>query len=55
MSKKPNAPTASEIGRKGGKSRMAKLTKAERQALARLAAETRWAKAKARKKPSPPG
>ena len=40
-------------GRKGGKARMSALTPEERQALARKAIETRWARhRKARPKPS---
>ncbi len=53
MDKKLKNPTASEMGRKGGKARIAKLTKAERRRLARLAAETRWGRAKATKKTPP--
>lgn len=34
--------TASQMGRKGGKSRMASLSPAERTALARRGAESRW-------------
>ena len=33
-------------GKKGGKSRMAKLTPAERRALAKKAAQARWRKAR---------
>jgi hypothetical protein len=37
-------------GKKGGKARMAALTPDERKALARKAVQTRWAKAKKKKK-----
>lgn len=38
--------TARDMGKKGGKARAAKLTKAQRKAGARKAAMIRWAKAK---------
>jgi hypothetical protein len=37
---------AQRLGRKGGKARMAKLTAAERRALAKKAALARWSKPK---------
>jgi hypothetical protein len=40
----------SALGRKSVKARMKKLTKKERQEIARNAAKVRWAKAKKRKK-----
>lgn len=43
MSKKKNA-AAVELGRKGGKARVKKLTPEERKESARKAAEARWAK-----------
>ncbi len=46
-------PAAVALGRKGGKARIAKLTKEERSRLARLAVQARWARAKVAKK-SPP-
>jgi hypothetical protein len=39
-------------GKKGGKARMAALTPEERKALARKAVQTRWAKAKKKRKRS---
>ncbi len=36
---------AVELGRKGGKARAAKLTKEQREDIARLAAQARWRKA----------
>lgn len=42
------AMTASEMGKRGGKARAAKLTKAQRSAAARKAAIIRWAKEKAK-------
>jgi hypothetical protein len=39
-------------GKKGGKARMAALTPEERKELARKAVQTRWAKAKKKRKPS---
>ncbi len=42
-------PAAVALGRKGGKARIAKLSKEERSRLARLAVQTRWARAKAAK------
>jgi len=44
------APTASEIGRKGGKARVANMTPAERSESARIAAIARWSKKKAKGK-----
>ncbi len=47
-------PAAVALGRKGGKARIAKLSKEERRRLARLAVQTRWARAKAAKGPPLP-
>jgi len=41
MSKRKN-PAAVAMGRKGGKKRMEKLTKAERSKLGKAAAKKRW-------------
>jgi hypothetical protein len=46
MSKRKNR-VAAAMGRKGGRARMKQLSKPERQALARLAAEARWRKPRA--------
>jgi hypothetical protein len=39
-------PAAVELGRKGGKARVAKMSKEELKEAARRAAQARWAKAK---------
>jgi hypothetical protein len=51
--KRHKDPAAVALGRKGGKARIAKLSKEERSRLARLAVQTRWARAKAAKNAPP--
>jgi hypothetical protein len=53
MVKRHKGPAAVALGRKGGKARIAKLSKEERSHLARLAVQTRWARAKAAKNAPP--
>ena len=50
--KRHKDPAAVALGRKGGKARIAKLSKEERSRLARLAVQTRWARAKAKNPPT---
>ena len=46
--RKPN-PAAAALGSKGGKKRMAALTKRQRSELGKMAAEKRWGKPKGEK------
>ncbi len=48
--RQPKELTVADLARMGGKARMAGLTPEERAELGRLAARTRWARAKGRKK-----
>lgn len=43
MAKKKN-PAAVQLGRRGGKARLKKMTAAERSAVAKLGAAARWGK-----------
>ena len=44
--------TASEMGKRGAKARMKKMTPAQRSAVALAGAKARWAKRKAKRVPS---
>ncbi len=48
--RQPKSLTVADLARMGGKARMAGLTPGERAELGRLAARTRWARTKGKKK-----
>jgi hypothetical protein len=52
--RKKGSITAAEMGQRSGKARMKKLTPEQRQAIARQAAQARWAAVKATTKKTPP-
>mgnify|MGYP001572953745 CR=1 FL=1 len=53
MVEEPSPQTPSEMGRKGGRARQARLTPEQRSALGRKASAARWAKWRA-EHPEPP-